>query len=68
MPYVWSLVLFVVGVLLLLALLIRFFVLLRRVRAVQREVTADVSNRSGLLKARVAGLQVALAERRKGAT
>ncbi len=60
--------LFVVGVLLLLALLIRFFVLLRRVRAVQREVTADVSNRSGLLKARVAGLQVALAERRKGAT
>lgn len=60
--------LFVVGVLLLLALLIRFFVLLRRVRAVQREVTADVSNRSGLLKARVAGLHVALAERRKGAT
>ncbi|MEU6131429.1 bacteriophage holin [Saccharopolyspora sp. NPDC047091] len=68
MPYVWSLVLFVVGVLLLLALLIRFFVLLRRVRAVQREVTEDVANRSGLLKARVAGLQVVLAERRKGAT
>ncbi|WP_243788798.1 bacteriophage holin [Saccharopolyspora gloriosae] len=67
MPYVWSLVLFVVGVLLLLAVLIRLFTLLRRVKKVQRAVAADVSNRSGLLKARIAGLQVALAERRNGA-
>lgn len=59
--------LLVAGVLLLLVLLIRFFTLLRRVKAVQREVTNDVSNRSGLLKARIAGLQVALAERRNGA-
>ncbi|MCX2732795.1 bacteriophage holin [Saccharopolyspora sp. NFXS83] len=67
MPYVWSLVLFVAGVLLLLVLLVRFFTLLRRVKKVQREVANDVSNRSGLLKARIAGLQVALAERRNGA-
>lgn len=67
MPYVWSLVLFVAGVLLLLVFLIRFFTLLRRVKKVQREVVGDVSNRSGLLKARIAGLQVALAERRNGA-
>lgn len=67
MPYVWSLVLFVAGVLLLLVFLIRFFTLLRRVKKVQREVVGDISNRSGLLKARIAGLQVALAERRNGA-
>lgn len=59
--------LLVAGVLLLLVLLIRFFTLLRRVKKVQREVADDVSNRSGLLKARIAGLQVALAERRNGA-
>lgn len=67
MPYVWSLVLLGAGVLLLLVLLIRFFTLLRRVKKVQRDVVNDVSNRSGLLKARIAGLQVALAERRNGA-
>ncbi|MFR9728782.1 bacteriophage holin [Saccharopolyspora sp. MS10] len=68
MPYVWSLVLFGAGVLLLLVLVIRFFLALRRTRALQREVTSQVANRSGLLRARVAGLRVALAERRNDAT
>ncbi|MEV0083540.1 bacteriophage holin [Saccharopolyspora sp. NPDC003752] len=64
MPYVWSLVLLVVGLVLLALLLVRLFRELRRFKAVQRQVFHDIDDRSGLVKARVAGLKVAFAQRR----
>ena len=67
MPYIWSLVLLVLGVVLLLAFLIRLFGALRRTRAVQRRVVSDMADRTGMLKARAAGLRVAVSERRNGA-
>ncbi|MBK0866992.1 MAG: bacteriophage holin [Saccharopolyspora sp.] len=67
MPYIWSLVLLVLGVVLLLAFLIRLFGALRRARAVQRRVVSDLADRTGMLKARAAGLRVAVSERRNGA-
>lgn len=67
MPYIWSLVLLVLGVVLLLAFLIRLFGALRRARAVQRRVVSDLEDRTGMLKARAAGLRVAVSERRNGA-
>ncbi|GAA2807071.1 bacteriophage holin [Saccharopolyspora taberi] len=66
MPYVLSLVLLGLGLLLLLFLVIRMFAALRRFRAMQRRVVEDLDDRSGLLKARMAGVRVALAERRHG--
>lgn len=66
MPYVLSLVLLGVGLLLLLVLLIRTIRVLGRVRALQKRVASDVGDRTGLLKARSAGLRVALSERRRG--
>lgn len=64
MPYVWSLVLLVLGLILLAALLLRMSRELRRFKSVQRRVAHDLDDRSGLVKARVAGLKVAFAERR----
>ncbi|MEV5536177.1 bacteriophage holin [Saccharopolyspora shandongensis] len=64
MPYVWSLVLLAVGLVLLALLLVRLFRELRRFKAVQRQVLHDLDDRSGLVKARVAGLKVAFAQRR----
>ncbi|PKW18892.1 bacteriophage holin [Saccharopolyspora spinosa] len=64
MPYTWSLVLLAVGLVLLAWLLIRLFRELRRFKAVQRQVFHDFGDRSGLVKARVAGLKVAFAQRR----
>ncbi|GAA0514353.1 hypothetical protein GCM10011581_36470 [Saccharopolyspora subtropica] len=65
MPYVWSLVLLAVGLVLLALLLVRVVRGLRRFRSVQRQVVDDLNDRSGLVKARVAGLKVAFAERRR---
>lgn len=64
MPYTWSLVLLAVGLVLLALLLIRLFRELRRFKTVQRQVFHDLGDRSGLVKARVAGLKVAFAQRR----
>ena len=61
-----SLVLLGLGLLLLLLLAIRMFGALRRLRAMQRRAVSDLDDRRGLLKARVAGVRVALAERRRG--
>lgn len=67
MPYVSSLVLLGLGVLLLALLLIKMYRALRRFRAVQKQVTADINDRSGLVKARMAGVRVAVGERRRRA-
>lgn len=66
-PYVWSLVLLVLGVVLLLAFLIKSLRVLRRTLSVQRSALTDVKERTGLLKARIAGLRVAVTERKNGA-
>lgn len=63
MPYVLSIVLLVLGVLLLLAFVLGAFRALRRLRSAQSEVSAHIRDRVGLLKARTAALRVAFAER-----
>ena len=65
MPYVWTLVLLAAGVILLAWLLVRSFLSIRRFRAVQRQVAREIADRSGLVNARVAGLKVAFAQRRR---
>ncbi|GAA2359400.1 hypothetical protein GCM10009854_42590 [Saccharopolyspora halophila] len=65
MPYVWTLVLLAVGLILLVWLLVRSFLDVRRFRAAQRRAARDFGERSGLIKARVAGLKVAFAQRRR---
>lgn len=64
MPYVLSLGLLVLGLLLLLGVALTVYRALRRFEAGRMRVRSDVGERSGLLKARVAGLRVALDERR----
>ncbi|GAA4618086.1 bacteriophage holin [Saccharopolyspora hordei] len=66
MPYVWSLVLLGAGLVLLVVLLVRLLREVKRFQSVQRQVAHDLADRSGLVKARAAGLGVALAERRRG--
>ena len=66
MPYVLSIVLVAVGLLILAALLFRTYRAVRRFRSVQRDVAADVGDHTGLIKARFAGIRVGLAERRRG--
>ncbi|MFC7342716.1 bacteriophage holin [Saccharopolyspora griseoalba] len=61
----WTLVLLAVGLILLVWLLVRSFLDIRRFRAVQRQVAREIGDRSGLVKARVAGLKVAFAQRRR---
>lgn len=63
MPYVLSLVLLVVALLLLAGTAVATYRRVRRLQGVRREVTADVSDRVGLLRARVAGLRIAVAQR-----
>ncbi|KAA5832045.1 bacteriophage holin [Saccharopolyspora hirsuta] len=65
MPYVWSLVLLGAGLVLLVLLLVRVLREVGRFKSVQRQVAHDLADRSGLVKARVAGLKVAFSERRR---
>lgn len=65
-PFVWTLVLLAVGLVLLVFLLVRTLMEVRRFRRVQRGATHDLADRSGMVKARVAGLKVALSQRRRG--
>ncbi len=51
------------GLVLLGLILIKPFGKLRRFHAAQKQVAAGFGDRNGLLKARVAGLKVAFAER-----
>jgi hypothetical protein len=61
---VWSIVLLALGLLLLVLFLIRMYRTVRRFRAVEKHVAADLKDRSGLVKARMAGIRVGIAERR----
>lgn len=67
MPYAYvpTLVLLAVAVLLLVLLLVRAYREVRRFQGAQRRAARHFGERAGLLKARVAGLRVALAERRR---
>lgn len=65
-PFVWTLVLLAVGLVLLVFLLVRTLVEVRRFRRVQRGAAHDLADRSGMVKARAAGLKVALSQRRRG--
>ena len=53
-----------VGLVLLLALLLATFRSLRKVRTVQRRVVDDLTDRAGFLRARFAGLRIAVSKRR----
>ena len=66
MPYAYvpTLVLLAVAVLLLVALLVRAYRELRRFQGAQRRAARHITERTGLLQARLAGLRVALAQRR----
>lgn len=59
--------LLVLGVALLIGFAVKLLGVLRRTRTVQRRALSDVRDRTGLLKARIAGLRVAVAERKNGA-
>lgn len=63
--YLPTVVLLAVAVLLLVLLLVRAHREVRRFQSAQRRVAHDLGERSGLLKARIAGLRVALDERRR---
>lgn len=63
MPYVVSILVLVLGVLLLVACVLGVLRALRRFHSAQVEVAGHVQDRVGLLKARAAGLRVAFAER-----
>ncbi|OXM74808.1 MULTISPECIES: bacteriophage holin [Amycolatopsis] len=67
MSYLPSILLAAVGLLALIVVLIRTFGVLRRFRKASSMVTASVTDRTGLLKARSAGLRVALEQRRRPA-
>ncbi|SEF62322.1 hypothetical protein SAMN02982929_00231 [Saccharopolyspora kobensis] len=54
------------GLVLLVLLLVRVLREVSRFKSVQRQVAHDLADRSGLVKARAAGLKVAFAERRRG--
>ncbi|TWG08202.1 hypothetical protein FHU35_11821 [Saccharopolyspora dendranthemae] len=63
-PFVWTLVLLAVGLVLLVFLLVRTLLGVRRFQRVQRGATRDLAGRSGMVKARIAGLKVAVSQRR----
>jgi hypothetical protein len=65
-PFVWTLVLLAAGLVLLVFLLIRTLLEVRRFQRVQRSAAHDLADRSGMVKARVAGLKVAISQRRRG--
>ncbi|HJQ48015.1 MAG TPA: bacteriophage holin [Amycolatopsis sp.] len=64
MPYLPSILVAVAGLLLLVALVFRMWNGLRRFRATLTMVTTSTNDRAGLLRARSAGVRVALAQRR----
>ncbi|MDQ0381750.1 bacteriophage holin [Amycolatopsis thermophila] len=68
MSYLPSIVLAAVGVIVLSVVLIRTFGVLRRFKRTSSMVTASVADRTGLLKARSAGLRVAIGQRRRPAS
>lgn len=68
MSYLPSVVLAAVGVIVLGVVLIRTFGVLRRFKRTSSMVTASVADRTGLLKARSAGLRVAIGQRRRPAS
>ncbi|GAB3293017.1 bacteriophage holin [Parasphingorhabdus pacifica] len=65
MPYVSSLVLLGIGLLLLVLLLIKTLRTLNLFRTVQKRAVVDFNDRSGMLKARMAGIRVAVDEWRR---
>lgn len=65
-PFVWTLVLLAAGLVLLVFLLVRTLLEVRRFQRVQRSAAHDLADRSGMVKARVAGLKVAISQRRRG--
>lgn len=65
MPYVSSLVLLGIGLLLLVLLLIKTLRTLSLFRAVQKRTVLDFNDRAGMLKARMAGIRVAIDEWRR---
>lgn len=65
-PFVWTLVLLGAGLVLLVFLLIRTLLEVRRFQRLQRSAAHDLADRSGMVKARVAGLKVAISQRRRG--
>lgn len=66
MSYLPSILLAAAGLVVLVLLLIRSVRGLRRFRSAMSMVTADYTERTGLIKARSAGLRVAIAQRRRG--
>jgi hypothetical protein len=59
-----AIVLLVLGLVLLVLFAVRSYRALRSLRSAQKIVVDDVNDRVGLLKARVAGMRVRLAQRR----
>lgn len=66
MPYLPSIVLAVAGLLLLGFLVTRTFRALRRFSAVRNAAVTSTGDRAGLIRARAAGIRVALGQRRHG--
>lgn len=60
----WAWVLLGVGVVGLVVLAVSLLGALRRYLLVQRRFTGDLHDRTGLIKARMAGVRMAVAERR----
>lgn len=67
--FVWSFVILLsLGVVLAAVFLFGAYRALRSFRSAANQVTGDITDRTGLIKARLAGLRVAFAERRRGVT
>jgi hypothetical protein len=62
-PYVVSIVLLMLGLVLMVAYVLGVLRALGRFRSTQAEVTGHFQDRVGLLKARTAGVRVAIADR-----
>lgn len=65
MPYLPTVVLAAIGLLLLLLLLVRTVKVLRAFRRTASMVATNTQDRAGLIRARTAALRVAFAERRR---
>ena len=68
MQYLWSVGLLVVGLVLLVPVVIGASRSARRLSGARTAASADLKERTGLLKARVAGIKVAVAQRLHRAT
>lgn len=66
MPYLPTIVLVAIGVLLLALLLVRTAKVLRAFRQTASMVATNTQDRAGLIRARSAALRVAFAQRRRG--